>query len=68
MKRWIHASRDIEKKIRDYIAGWAQDDVKNGQPVASYGDFQTEMKEEGLKADRDKYDYYIACYNSANKK
>ena len=65
MKRWIHASRDIEKKIRDYIAAWADDDVKNNQPVASYGEFQTEMKQKGLKADRDGYDYYISCYNQA---
>ena len=68
MKRWIHASedkRDIEQKIRDYIAAWAKDDVKNKQPIASYDEFEDELKAEGMKADRDKYDYYIACYNNA---
>ena len=74
MKRWIHASDDrsksysIEKKIKDYIAAWAKDNVKNNEPVATYDEFVDELKSEGLKADRDKYDYYITCYNSASKK
>lgn len=72
MKRWIHAAtdekRDIEYKIRDYIAAWAKDDAKNNQPVASYDEFEDEMKSKGWKADRDGYDYYIACYNEACKK
>lgn len=70
MKKWIHASDkkkpdEIEKKIKDYIAAWAKDDVKNNQPVATYREFEDEMKAEGLECDRDKYDYYIACYNGA---
>ena len=71
MKRWIHAKtdekRDIEYKIKDYIAAWAKDDVKNGNPVATYDEFEDELKSEGMKSDRDKYDYYISCYNNASK-
>lgn len=65
MKRWIHASRDIEYKIKDYIAAWAKDDVKEGKPMADFRQFKEEMKAEGLKADEDGYDYYVACYNNA---
>lgn len=65
MKRWIHASRDIEYKIKDYIAAWAKDDVKEGKPMANFRQFKEEMKAEGLKADEDGYDYYVACYNNA---
>lgn len=68
MKRWIHASEDIEYKTRDYIAAWAKDDAKNKQPVATYREFCEEMKDKELKCDRDDYDYYITCYNSASKK
>jgi hypothetical protein len=68
MKRWIHASRDIEYKIKDYIAAWAKDDVKEGKPMADFREFKEEMKSEGLKADEDGYDYYVACYNNASKK
>ena len=65
MKRWIHASRDTEYKTRDYLAAWAKDDVKNGEPVASFRDFKEEMKAKQLKADEDDYDYYVECYNNA---
>ena len=65
MKRWIHASRDIEYKVKDYIAAWAKDDVKEGKPMADFREFKEEMKSEGLKADEDSYDYYVACYNNA---
>lgn len=69
MKRWIHAKtdekKDIEQKIKDYIAAWAEDDCKDGNPVATYDEFEDEFEAKGWKADRDKYDYYIACYNSA---
>lgn len=68
MKRWIHASKDIEYKTRDYIAAWAKDNVKNNEPVASFNEFKDEMKSKELKVDRDDYDYYIACYNQANGK
>ena len=67
MKRWIHASRDIEYKIKDYIAAWAKDDVKAGEPMADFRQFKEEMKSKGLKADEDGYDYYVACYNNACK-
>ena len=66
MKRWIHATKDIEYKTRDYIAAWAQDDAKNNEPVASFNEFKDEMDRKQLKVDRDDYDYYIACYNAAN--
>ena len=68
MKRWIHASSnasEIDYKIKDYISAWAEDDVKDDQPIASYSEFESEMKSKGLKANRDRYDYYVACYNSA---
>lgn len=70
MKRWVHASKDtkasnIDYKIKDYIAAWAEDDANDNQPVASYSEFEDEMKEKGLKANEDRYDYYVACYNSA---
>lgn len=72
MKRWIHAKteekRDIEYKIRRYIAAWAKDDVKNSEPVATYDEFEDEMKDLGFKVDRDKYDYYVSCYNNASGK
>lgn len=68
MKRWIHAAKDIEYKTRDYIAAWANDNVKNNEPVASFNEFKDEMKSKELKVDRDDYDYYIACYNQANGK
>lgn len=67
MKRWIHASRNIEYKIKDYIAAWAKDDAKEGKPMANFRQFKEEMKAEGLKADEDGYDYYVACYNNACK-
>lgn len=60
--------RDIEYKIKSYLAAWARDDVKNGSPVATYDEFDDEMKDLGFKSDRDKYDYYIACYNNASEK
>lgn len=59
------SSRDIEYKIKDYIAAWAKDDVKEGKPMADFRQFKEEMKSEGLKADEDGYDYYVACYNNA---
>lgn len=69
MKKWIHAATEkpseIDQKIKDYIAAWAKDDVNNNQPVATYREFADEMKSEGLKVDRDRYDYYIACYNGS---
>ena len=67
MKRWIHAAtqEDIEYKTRDYIAAWAKDDVKEGNKAASYEDFKAELEKEGLKANRDRYDYYVACYSEA---
>lgn len=65
MKRWIHASRDIEYKTKDYIAAWAKDDAKEGKPMANFRQFKEEMKSEGLKADEDAYDYYVSCYNNA---
>ena len=71
MKRWIHAKSDatnIDYKMKDYIAAWAKDDAKNGQPVATYTEFEDEMKSKGFKVDKDRYDYYIACYNNACKK
>lgn len=68
MKRWIHASEDIEYKTRAYIAAWAKDDAKSEQPVATYREFCEEMKDKELKCDGDDYDYYITCYNSASKK
>lgn len=61
------ASRDIEYKIKDYIAAWAKDDVKEGKPMANFKEYKEEMKSEGLKADEDGYDYYVACYNNACK-
>ena len=71
MKRWIHASKEaseIDYKIKDYIAAWAKDDAKNGEPIASYSEFEDEMDYKGLKANRDRYDYYLACYNKASGK
>ena len=46
----------------------AQDDAKNKQPVATYREFCEEMKDKQLKCDRDAYDYYVTCYNTANEK
>lgn len=68
MKRWIHASEDqIDYKIKDYLADWAKDDVKNGNDLASFGEFKEEMKKEGLKVTHKRYDYYTKCYENAAK-
>ena len=68
MKRYIRSAENIDKKIKDYLAAWAQDNVKAGEPVASYRDFKEQMKAEGLKESQSRYDYYVECYNSANEK
>lgn len=68
MKRWIHASEDqIDYKIKDYLADWAKDDVKNGNDLASFGEFKEEMEKEGLKVTHKRYDYYTKCYENAAK-
>ncbi len=71
MKKWIHAKtdekRDIEYKIKHYLAAWAKKDASEGNPIATYDEFEGELEAEGMKPDRDKYDYYIASYNNARK-
>lgn len=68
MKKWIHAKSDaasIDYKIKDFLADWAKKDAKKNKPAVSMKDFKEAMKAEDLKADQDRYDYYLECYNNA---
>lgn len=68
MKRVIRAksnASNIDYKIKDFLADWAKKDAKKGKPALSMKDFKEAMKDEELKADQDRYDYYLECYNNA---
>lgn len=68
MKRVIRAKSDassIDYKIKDFLADWAKKDAAKGRPALSMKDFKEAMKGKELKADQDRYDYYLECYNNA---
>jgi len=55
----------IDYKIKDFLSDWAKKDAKKGKLALSMKDFKEAMKDEELKADQDRYDYYLECYNNA---
>jgi len=68
MKRLIRATSNassIDYKIKDFLSDWAKKDAQKGRPALSMKDFKEAMKDEELKADQDRYDYYLECYNNA---
>ena len=67
MKKYVKCNAEIDYKIKDYLADWAKDQVKSSEPVTSFRDFKEQLKNDGIEANQNRYDYYLECYNNAKQ-